>query len=177
MNRLHAIDVFEEIKDNQAEGREFCFKLYPSHVSIEPRLPRSTKSTKTRTTEVDMSTPSGRYHIHEVGLRIVNDQKCIIKVKNNLRKSPSRMWEKQFILKVNCMNENIRRKRWGIWREACHRSTLKMDDFKPMKTCPRVNKSQINNGELDNRSLSPAKDSRIRQILQPLWEAWRGPPN
>ena len=103
MNRLHAIDVFEEIKDNQAEGREFCFKLYPSHVSIEPRLPRSTKSTKTRTTEVDMSTPSGRYHIHEVGLRIVNDQKCIIKVKNILRKSPSRMWENNLYWK------------WTVW--------------------------------------------------------------
>lgn len=173
MNRLHAIDVFEEVKDNHLTGQEFCFKLYKSHVSIEPKLPRLAKPSNCENAGGSCPTqPLGRVHAREVELRVANAQQLIIRVKTDGKHHSSDGCERHFKLKVNVKNEKVRRKRWGVWREACHRSMLGMEDLVPTNTGQRTNKLKL--GEDKNkRTFSPSKDARIRQILQPICEAWK----
>lgn len=173
MNRLHAIDVFEEVKDNHLTGQEFCFKLYKSHVSIEPKLPRLAKPSNCENAGGSCPTPPPeRVHAREVELRVANAQQLIIRVKTDRKHHISEACERHFKLKVNVKNENVRRKRWGNWREACHRSMLGMEDLVPTNTGQRTNKIKIS-GDIYRRPFSPSKDARIRQILQPMCEAWR----
>lgn len=173
MNRLHAIDVFEEVKDNHLTGQEFCFKLYKSHVSIEPKLPRLTKLSNCENAGGSCPTPTpGRVHAREVELGVANVQQLIIRVKTYGKHHSSEGCERLFKLKVSVKNEKVRRKRWGIWREACHRSMLRMEDLVPTITGKRTNNLKLGE-DIYKRPFSPSKDARIRHILQPMCEAWR----
>ncbi|XP_061174330.1 uncharacterized protein LOC133183384 [Saccostrea echinata] len=78
MNRLRAIDVFEEVKNSCATGQEFCLKLYQSHVMIQQRLPKLDKYEDTTTVKLESEpcSPSqqGRFHAKEIKLRIASEQ-------------------------------------------------------------------------------------------------------
>lgn len=176
MNRLHAIDVFEEVKDGCSTGQEFCLKLYQSHVTIQPRPQKLTMSDDKE--NVGLERRHGvphhldRFHARDIKLQIVNEQQFILRVIPRQNIDSFGVREQCFFkLKVMSDNDRVRRKRWKTWRTACIRSTMGIDDFIHVEKIPNSCKSKSGQ-EVRRWSFSPSEDPRIRQVLQPLYDAW-----